>query len=255
MYSNKKQIDDQLIADLSLLSVGALKGEFKPIDVIYMVELFKDLLQTGQDDKDILEFARYVDLRVKELLEYGSIVEVNTGFQRTFSLNKDGLMELVDSVFRPDRYQSVGEILFLEHIVKSYGDFFMEQFCKSYELSDIEVSEIHTALFSDDRLHDQMRHVDALMSDLERRIKSADQMIALIQNSAEKDEDYDNLPAKFKARLSYRQSVEKLMSSFPEDLKKLELSTSTSSERNDYYTKKLKVFGRHKDVIKGLLGS
>tara|TARA_B100001094_G_scaffold318145_1_gene361361 strand:- start:732 stop:1505 length:774 start_codon:yes stop_codon:yes gene_type:complete len=255
MYSNKNINDKQMITDLALIALGTLKKEFRAMDVIYLIELFGDLLQSSQYGQEIQIFAMQIDRIVKELIDKEYAVEYKRSNKRFYSLNKSGVLHLVEQTFKANRYQTIGETLFLEYITKSYGDFFLNYLKDKFELTIDEQATVEKVLYSDNRLKRQMQFVDDIMEDLEGRIKSADNMVDWMQERSTKsfDEIVSEMPTEFGHRLSYRKSLKELIGSLPAELARFEMTQGASARRDDYYTRKLKVFGRHKDVLRGLL--
>lgn len=246
-----------VIIQCSLLTVGLLHRTFRPKDVLFFLDLIKNLVHHEMLGRSI--DIQFVQLQrwLKRYEDLGWIESSKDGKAVVYSLKAAGVRELLRALILEDQWIEVSETLLLQQMLDSYSGLLRENVRIRFpELTRKELA-IEALLSPGAIIKGQIRILDRMITDQNFRITESQRLQNHCKDSLQKglkpEEIAKKMPSEFSYTLTHQRSFKELLSEIPAPLAEYEIREGFQKRHRDFYQPYLRFLEMQRNFYQELL--
>lgn len=248
-----------VIIQCSLLTVGLLHRTFRPKDVLFFLDLIKNLVHHEMLGRAIE--IQFVQLQrwLKRYEDLGWVVISKEGNAVVYSLQAAGVRELLSALILEDQWIEVPEALLLQQMLDSYSGLLRENVRIRYpELTQKDLG-IENLLSPGAIIKGQIRILDRMIADQTFRNAESQRLQNHCKDSLDKglnaEQIAQGMPSEFSYTLTHQKSFRDLLHEIPAPLAEYEIREGFRRRHQGYYQPYLRFLEMQRAFYQGLLAS
>ncbi|MCX6128161.1 MAG: hypothetical protein NTX25_03745 [Proteobacteria bacterium] len=244
-----------VIIQSSILTVGLLHPEFRPRDVMFTLDLIKNMIHHGLVGRSIE--IQYVQIQrwLNRCVDMGWITAKSEGRITRYKIKVSGLQGLLQTIVSEDHLLETAEALLIQQILDAYGPHLEERVFGG--LAPAKNETLRLLLKPGIVFQNQVKLLDKAIISLERRMKDSLRLQAFCADSLAQGmstaEIVNALPSDFSYQLFHQKSFKELLQEIPAALADFEIRQGFVLRHRRFYKPHLRYLEGQKRFYEEIL--
>lgn len=228
-----------VIMPCAILVVGMIKKEFRPKDLIFFIDLVKDVLMPSRHGFDISVQTIQVQRWLKRYVAWDWLMIRRRGRYETYHIKSEGLKGLAATLTSPEQHLDIQEALLIQELLDAYGPLLRAQIPDKNALGKAE-PWLELLLAPKTILRRQWQILKKTIAHHERRQKESLQLQKYCQDGLAKGRSLEELLTDMPAPYSYSRQHQKplgeLLLEVPRPVAEFEMRKGFALRQERFYT-------------------
>lgn len=228
-----------VIIQCAILTVGLLRQDFRQKDVMFYLDLIKDIIHKGMLSRPIdIQFVQ-IQRWLKRYEDLGWLSSRRDGRITHFRMKLAGFKGLLRALSAEEQLLEIPEALLIQQILDAYGPYLRERLIKDRSNATPQDTAIRQYLKQGVVFENQIRLLDSLISNQERRNQESLRLQAYCQNALARGETPEaivqSMPSEFSYQLSHQKPFRDLLQEIPSALSEFEIREGFAHRHRRFY--------------------
>ncbi len=228
-----------VIIQCAILTVGLLKQEFRQKDVMFYLDLIKDIVHRGHLGRSIdIQFIQ-IQRWLSRYEELGWVSSRREAHVTTFRMKIAGFRGLLRALAAEDQLLEIPDALLIQQILDAYGPYLKERVLKEKSTETAQNQAFRQLLRPAAVFDNQIRLLDQVIAQHERRSNESLRLQAYCQAALARGEDPGQIartmPSEFSYQLSRQKTFRELLQDIPETLRDFEIQEGFEQRHRRFY--------------------
>lgn len=246
-----------VIIQCAILTVGLLRQDFRQKDVMFYLDLIKDVIHKGMLGRPIdIQFVQ-IQRWLKRYEDLGWLSSRREGRVTFFRMKVAGFKGLLRALSAEEELLDVPEALLIQHILDAYGPYLRERLIKEKPSGTAQDTAIRQYLKPGVVFENQIRLLNSVISNQEHRIQESLRLQAYCQSALARGESPEDIvrtmPSDYSYPLSHQKSFRELLQEIPSALSEFEIREGFAHRHRRFYGPYLSFLEAQRDFYQGML--
>jgi len=246
-----------VIIQSSILTVGLLHREFRPRDVMFSLDLVKNMFHHGLAGRAVdIQFIQ-IQRWLHRYVELGWVTAKTEGRVTTYKMKVSGFKGLLQALVAEDQLLEGSEALLIQQILDAYGPYLQERVLSGRNPSSAKDESLRELLKPGVVFVNQIKLLDHAIVTLERRMKESLRLQAYCKNALERGQSTEaiasSLPSDFSYKLSHQKPFKELLQEIPPALAEFEIREGFAHRNRRFFSPYLRYLKSQKSFYEDLL--
>ncbi len=246
-----------VVIQCAILTVGLLRPEFRQKDVMFYLDLIKDVIHRGMLGRSIdiqyVQIQRWL-MRYEEL---GWVSSKREGRITVFRIKIAGFKGLLRALNAENHLLEIPEALLIQQILEAYGSYLRERLLKEKPINTPQDQAIRQMLKPGVIFENQIRLLDQIIANQERRSQESLRLQAYCQAALERGETphdiANSIPSDFSYQLSHQKPFRQLLQEIPVALSEFEITEGFQQRHRRFYEPHLRYLKMQRSFYQAML--
>ncbi|MDQ3230358.1 MAG: hypothetical protein M3Q07_00945 [Pseudobdellovibrionaceae bacterium] len=239
--ANKVSVETfmSVIIQCAILTVGLLRQDFRQKDVMFYLDLIKDVIHKGMLGRSIdIQFVQ-IQRWLKRYEVLGWVSSRREGRVTTFRMKLAGFRGLLRSLSAEQQLLQIPEALLIQQILDAYGAYLRDRLFKEKSAEGRHDQAIRQYLKPGIVFENQIRLLDQIIANQERRTHDSLRLQSFCNSELEKGASPEaiaqTMPSEFSYQLSHQKSFRDLLQEIPKPLSDFEIREGFAHRHRRFY--------------------
>ncbi len=248
-----------VIIQCAILTVGLLRQDFRQKDVMFYLDLIKDIIHKGMLGRPIdIQFVQ-IQRWLKRYEDLGWLSSRRDGRITHFRMKLAGFKGLLRALSAEEQLLEIPEALLIQQILDAYGPYLRERLIKEKPSGTPQDTAIRQYLKTGVVFENQIRLLDSIIVSLERRIQESLRLQSFCQNALARGETpetiVETMPSDFSYQLSHQKSFRELLQEIPSNLSEFEIREGFAHRHRRFYGPYLRFLQTQREFYVSMLST
>jgi hypothetical protein len=245
-----------IIIPSAILVVGLSKEIFRPKDLIFFIDLIKDMLRSNREGGEIAIQFIQVQRWLARYVEWGWLTRKKQGRYDAFKIKRMGLKFIVQKLTDPNQHLAVEEALLVQQLIDAYGPL-LRQALASRNFDNISDSWLEGILTPKIVLRQQWQLLTQTIAHQERRLEQSLQLQEYLRKAKSEGLSFEaileNMPSPFSYTRQHQKPIREVLGEFPKVLAEFEFYQGIHLRQKYFYTPMLTYLYLQRSFYESLL--
>jgi len=246
-----------VIIQCAILTVGLLRQDFRQKDVMFYLDLIKDVIHKGMLGRSIeIQFVQ-IQRWLHRYEDLGWVSSRRDGRITRFRMRVAGFKGLLRALSAEQQLLEIPEALLIQQILDAYGSYLRDRLIKEKSSSSPQEHILRQYLRPGIVFENQIRLLDPIIINQERRIQESLRLQAFCQNALARGETpvtiADTIPSEFSYQLSHQKSFRDLLQEIPSALSDFEIREGFAHRNRRFYEPYLRFLKIQREFYESML--
>jgi hypothetical protein len=228
-----------VIIHCAILTVGLLHPDFRQKDVMFYLDLIKDVIHRGLLGRSVeIQFVQ-IQRWLQRYEELGWLSSRREGRVTRFRMKVAGFKGLLRALSAEEQLLEIPEALLIQQILDAYGPYLKERLSKEKNSGASQDTVIRQYLKPGIVFENQIRLLDAAIANQEYRIQESLRLQAFCQKALALGESPESIvqtmPSDFSYQLSHQKPFRDLLQEIPSVLRDFEIEEGFAHRHRRFY--------------------
>jgi hypothetical protein len=228
-----------VIIQCAILTVGLLRQDFRQKDVMFYLDLIKDVIHKGLVGRSIdIQFVQ-IQRWLKRYEDLGWVSSRREGRITWFRMKVAGFRGLLRALSAEEQLLEVPEALLIQQILDAYGAYLRERLLKEKSSGTTQDEVVRRYLKPGIVFENQIRLLDQIILNQEHRNLESLRLQAYCQSALARGETpqsiVQGMPSEFSYQLSHQKSFRELLLEIPSAFSAFEIREGFAHRHRRFY--------------------
>jgi hypothetical protein len=248
-----------VIIQCAILTVGLVRPDFRQKDVMFYLDLIKDVIHKGMLARPIdIQFVQ-IQRWLRRYEDLGWLSSKREGRVTQFRMKLAGFKGLLRALSAEEQLLDIPEALLIQHILDAYGPYLRDRLVKEKPNGTVQDTAIRQYLRPGVVFENQIRLLDTLISNQERRNQDSLRLQAFCQSELARGQSPEaivqGMPSEFSYQLSHQKSFRDLLQEIPSALSEFEIREGFAHRHRRFYGPYLQFLQSQREFYRSMLQS
>jgi hypothetical protein len=248
-----------VIIQCAILTVGLLRQDFRQKDVMFYLDLIKDAIHKGMVGRPIeIQFVQ-IQRWLRRYEELGWLSSRRDGRITFFRMKVAGFKGLLRALSAEEQLLEIPEALLIQQILDAYGPYLRDRLIKERPTGTTQDTAIRQYLKPGVVFENQIRLLDSIISNQERRIQESLRLQGFCQQALARGDTPEKIvegfPSDFSYQLSHQKPFRDLLQEIPGALSEFEIREGFAHRHRRFYQPYLRFLQSQREFYVSMLNA